>query len=279
MVAYDDDRSDADRATALIEGGAELAGASIGAAVGLIGGPPMAVGGAAAGVLVSRALRQLGSEIQQRLLGPRQRVRVGAAFAIAAETIAGRLEAGERPRSDDFFDANSAGRPAAEEVLEGVLQSAGDAYEERKVPFLGKLYAAVAFDATVSRAQANFFIAVAQRLTFRQLVLVAVIWEGDVSPLAAHAAQEVPPKQVLFSDKLGLEADDLERRGLVGHGVPGGSPVGGARAFVEAGSRPVADLTLTGPGRQLYELMGLRDIPETARREVLVDLLRVGPDL
>ncbi len=68
----------------------------------------MAVGGAAAGVLVSRALRQLGSEIQQRLLGPRQRVRVGAAFAIAAETIAGRLEAGERPRSDDFFDANSA---------------------------------------------------------------------------------------------------------------------------------------------------------------------------
>jgi hypothetical protein len=40
MIASDD-RSDADRATALIEGGADLAGASIGAAVGLIGGPPV----------------------------------------------------------------------------------------------------------------------------------------------------------------------------------------------------------------------------------------------
>jgi hypothetical protein len=272
-----DDRSDADRATALIEGGAELAGASIGAAVGLIGGPPVVVGGAALGAVASRVLRQLGSEIHQRLLGPRQRVRVGAAFAVAAETIAMRLEAGEAPRADGFFEASSDGRPAAEEVLEGVLQAAGDAYEERKVPFLGKLYAAVAFDGSVGRPQANFFIAVAQRLTFRQLALMAVIWERDVAPLAAEAAREEPPQQVHFSDKLGLEADDLERRGLIGHGQPGGPPENGARAFVEAGGRPVAELTLTGPGRQLYELMGLRDISAVARVEVLTDLLQVAP--
>jgi hypothetical protein len=275
MTASGDDRADADRATALIEGGAELAGASIGAALGLIGGPPTVVGGAAVGAIASRTLRQLGSEIHQRMLGPRQRVRVGGALAVAAETIDTRLKAGEVPRADGFFDASSTGRPAAEEVLEGVLLAAGDAYEERKVPFLGKLYAAVAFDGSVGRPQANFFIAVAQRLTFRQLALMAVIWERDVAPMAADAAQETPPRQVHFSDKLGLEADDLERRGLIGHGQPGAPPTSGARAFVEAGGHPVADLTLTGPGKQLYELMGLRDISQAARREVLMDLLRV----
>jgi hypothetical protein len=47
---------------------------------------------------------------------------------------------------------------------------------------------------------------------------------------------------------------------------------------VEAGSRPVAQLTLTGPGKQLYELMGLRGIAQAARHEVLMDLSRVEPD-
>jgi hypothetical protein len=198
-------------------------------------------------------------------------------LAVAAETIATRLEAGDAPRADDFFDTNPAGRPAAEEVLEGVLQAAGEAFEERKVPFLGKLYASVAFDVSVGRPQANFFIAVAERLTFRQLVLMAVISRRDAEPLTTYAAKEAPPRQVHFGEKLGLEADDLERRGLIGHGPPGGPPKSGARAFVEAGSRPVSDLALTGPGEQLHELMGLGDISEEARREVLLDLSRIAP--
>jgi hypothetical protein len=274
-MATDDHRSDVERATELIEGGADLAGASIGAAVGLIGGPELVVGGAAVGVVASRAFRRMGSELQQRVLAPRQRVRVGAALAVAAEMISTRLDAGEVPRSDGFFEASSAGRPAAEEVLEGVLQAAGEAFEERKVPFLGKLYASVAFDPSVGRPQANFFIAVAERLTFRQLVLMAVVSRRDAEPLATSAANEVPPRQVHFGEKLGLEADDLERRGLITQGLPGSPPKAGARAFVEAGSRPVLNLSLTGPGEQLHELMGLRDVSDEARREVLLDLLRV----
>lgn len=66
------------RVTLLIESGAELAGASIGAAVGLVGGPPGAIGGAAVGVTATRLLRRLGADIQQRLLAPRQRMRAGA---------------------------------------------------------------------------------------------------------------------------------------------------------------------------------------------------------
>lgn len=276
-MASGDSQAEADRAAELIQGGADLAGASVGAAIGLIGGPPGALGGAAAGVAATRLFRRLGSEIHQRSLGPRQRERVGAAFAVAAQLIAMRLKAGETPRSDGFFDASSTGRPPAEELLEGVLLASADAYEEWKVPFLGKLYAALVFDEGVSRPFANFLIALAQRLTCRQLALMAVIWDGDAAPLAARAAQNAPPTQIAFSDELGLEVDELERLGLVGRGEPGGTPKRGGATFVDASGLAVTSLTLTGPGKRMYDLMDLRSIPEQARAEVLADLVRVEP--
>src|SRR4051794_7211740 len=97
------EREEAVAAKKLIEGGAELAGASVGAAIGLIGGPPGAFGGAAAGVAATRVLRRLGAEVEQRWLAPRQRVRAGAALAVAADTIAKRLDAGDLVRDDSFF--------------------------------------------------------------------------------------------------------------------------------------------------------------------------------
>jgi hypothetical protein len=192
--------NDVERAEKLIQGGAELAGAAVGAAVGLVGGPAGALGGAAAGVAATRTLRHVGSELQTRWLGPRQRVRVGAAYAYAAEQIADRLAAGEALRADGFFEEDPTVRSAGEEILEGVLQAAADAYEEKKVAHLGKLYASLAFDAGVSRGYANFLIGVARSLTFRELALMAVIWEGDVARL--------PPDEragkFLFDDELGL---------------------------------------------------------------------------
>lgn len=255
-------------ATRLIEGGADLAAASIGAAVGLIGGPPGAFGGAAASVTATRLLRRLGADVQNRMLAPRQRIRAGAAYAVAAEEISRRFDAGELPRADGFFDASTAGRTTAEELLEGVLLGAADAYEERKVAHIGKLYAALVFDATISRAHANYTIVLAQRLTYRQLALLAVIWDRDAVPLADTAAQEEPRKQLLFSDELVIEVDELERLGLVGRGQPGGSPQRGGATFVDASGVGITGLTLTGPGKRLYDLMELHAVPSEARREV-----------
>jgi hypothetical protein len=62
----------------LIGGGADLTGAATGAALGLIGGPVATVGGAAVGVVAARGLRRVLAEIQQRLGGPRQRMRARA---------------------------------------------------------------------------------------------------------------------------------------------------------------------------------------------------------
>lgn len=256
------------RATWLIEGGAELAAASIGAAVGLVGGPPGTFGGAAAGVAATRVLRRLGADVQKRMLAPRQRIRVGAAYAVAAGEISRRLQAGESPRADGFFDASTAGRPAAAELLEGVLLAAADAYEERKIACLGKLYAALVFDARVSRAHANYTIALAQRLTYRQLALMAVIWDGDAVAIAEAAAKENPQKLLYFSHELAIEVKELERLDLVGEGKPGDTAYDGGSRFVNAIEVGIARLALTDAGRHLYDLMELHDMPSEARREV-----------
>ncbi|MBV8394625.1 MAG: hypothetical protein JO064_00005, partial [Actinobacteria bacterium] len=46
-----------------IEAGGDLVGAVAGSAIGLIGGPPGVLGGAAAGVVFARTLRRVGGEI------------------------------------------------------------------------------------------------------------------------------------------------------------------------------------------------------------------------
>jgi hypothetical protein len=74
----------------------------------------------------------VGSEIQERIFAPKQRVRVGAAFAFAAAEIQARLQAGEAPRQDGFFGEDP-GRSHGAELLGGVLLTAADAWEERKV--------------------------------------------------------------------------------------------------------------------------------------------------
>jgi hypothetical protein len=266
-----------DLAKELIEGGAELAGASAGAALGLIGGPAGALGGAAVGVTVTRALRKVGADLRERLMTPRETVRTGAAYAVAAATIRERLEHGDAPRSDGFFEAGEAGRAAAEELLEGVLRSAADAYEEQKVSYLGRLYASIAFDRTVSRRYANFLITLARRLTFSQMVLMAVLWEGDAAPMIQHSSDLTPPHQIEFEDEFAAQVDELERLGLLSRGDPGASPQRSGMTFVDAGSLPVGDLSLSAHGKSLYELMGLKDIHAAQRQDLMVNAFRGWP--
>src|SRR6266542_3626677 len=106
-------------AVELIESGSEIAGAATGAAVGLVAGPLGVIGGAALGAALGRVLKRVGAELRQRLLGPREEIRVGAAAAFAGAAIASALETGRPPRDDGFFDEREGDRPAADEILEG----------------------------------------------------------------------------------------------------------------------------------------------------------------
>lgn len=74
----------------------------------------------------ARRLIEGGAEFGGRVCG-----RGEGAFTFAAERVAERLQAGDVPRRDDFI-AEVDGRSPNDEILEGVLLAAGDAYEERR---------------------------------------------------------------------------------------------------------------------------------------------------
>jgi hypothetical protein len=155
-----------------IEKGASLTSSTGGAAVGMIvAGPAGAVAGAAAGWATEELVRA-GVEITQRWLSPRAEVRVGAVFRLADDEISVRLMAGEEPR-EDLRAEITPGRSAAAELVEAALIAAAQTYEERKIPYMAHLLAAVPFERSLGHADANQLLATAEYLTYRQLVILA----------------------------------------------------------------------------------------------------------
>lgn len=256
-MAYDDQeevvegQDDQKLALELVEGGSEIAGAASGAAIGLLGGPGGAIGGAVAGVALTRVLKRVDADLKRRLLGPREEVRIGAAAAFAAATISQLLEAGHAPRQDGFFESHDDERPAAEEVLEGVLLKARDAYEEKKVRLLGVLYGQVAFHPEISPGHANHLIELASRLTYRQLVVLGVAQDEAARPRLRGSDYRGDSEAI---ERLGLEGQallteiyDLYQQGLV-HG--------GGEAWISLTDVNPQRIRVQGSGAVLSRLMG-----------------------
>lgn len=157
-----------------LESGARLTASAGGAAVGLVvAGPAGAVAGAVAGQWATEELIAAGLEITHRVLAPRAAARVGAVFRLADEEVSARLMGGEIPR-EDFRAQVTPGRTQGEELIEATFVAAAGAFEERKLPFLAHLLAAILFESDLSHAQANQLIATARSLTYRQLLVLAV---------------------------------------------------------------------------------------------------------
>jgi hypothetical protein len=93
-------------AVELANAGADIVGTTLGAGLGLlVGGPPGAFLGGATGAAVTNGLKRVGAELNSRMLGPRQRIRMGAALLYAADEISARIVNGELVREDRFFEA------------------------------------------------------------------------------------------------------------------------------------------------------------------------------
>ena len=94
----------------LISNSSEIVGSTIaGLATGLLSGDPLTatilgVGGKGLEI----GFRMIGDEISQRMIGPREKVRAGAAIAFAVAGIHQRLEDGESLREDGFLEKNNA---------------------------------------------------------------------------------------------------------------------------------------------------------------------------
>lgn len=237
----------------LINGSAEIAGGAVGGALGFLAGGPMgaAVLGAG-GAAAAMALKRIGQEAADRLLGPREKVRLGAVLAISASDIHDRMQRGEKLRADGFFEAKQGGRSDAEEVAEGVLLRSQREPEEKKIRYMGYLLANVAFDPQISPAMAHQIVKAAEQLTYRQLcILKLAVVKGAFGLRATdYRGQGSFPKELY---QLLYECLDLYHRGFVNFG----SEVAFGPTDIAPGK-----ITIQGLGADVYNLMRLSSIPD-----------------
>ena len=117
--------------------------------------------------------QKVGGEMADRLLGPREKARIGCVLAMSVEILKSELDQGKTLREDGFFD-KTIGRSDAEEVMEGVLRKAQAEYEERKLEYLARLWSTACLDETFGADKLNYMVKLAEQLTYRQLVILSI---------------------------------------------------------------------------------------------------------
>lgn len=255
--------NDPDRFSSMVSAGSDIAGAAVGSALGFFAaGPAGAAAGGAGGAAAAHALRKIGQEASNRLLGPRERVRVGAAVAIAAEHIQARTARGETPRQDDFFEQKQNHRSDAEEVAESVLLRCQREAEERKVRLMAFLIGNIAFKVEINVGLAHQLVRTAEDLTYRQLCILKIAAMTDREALRKGGYREQrsfdkPLYGVLY------ECYDLYSRGLINFG--------GSAALGITDVEP-ASMVVQGMGADLFNEMGLATIPQADLDPIIFQL-------
>lgn len=255
----------------LIEGGSAVVGTFTGGALSLVAGPLV---GGPVGVVVSRVVRRIGIEVRARQIGPRQEERIGGVLLVAAAEINRRLEAGELPREDGFF-VEETGRSPGDELLEGVVLAAADAYEELKVPFIGRLYASLTFRPDITAEHGNALLRLVERLSYRQLACLAffIARAGDLELSHFDADRELrgfPP----IPAGLGLELNELGDLGLLGVESTGGAvvPAGATYGGAKLEGVQFGNVQPLPTGSLLAELLGLAELDTSAHQTVVETL-------
>ena len=253
------------------EAASDVAGNVAGTVLGaLVGGPAGALAGAATSPAIARMLRPVAREVLQRHLSDRERGRVDAVVAYAAERIEQKMRLGYEPRHDGFFDGEPGKRPAWQEIAEGVLIAAQRDHEEDKLRCMGNLLAHLAFDAEIDRGQANLLIRAAATLSYRQLCILALCHGHDYDyDNAKYRLRQDPYKNSNFTPQTTVavldEILDLERRNCL-HSTT-------RDPLVKWSDVVPSRLSPNGWGLLLYRMMDLDQIPE-AELQDLAALLR-----
>ena len=254
----------------LDHGGTMLSGGAVGvttlASAWLLGGGPEAAAvGGAIGAGVQIALRKVGAEISTRWMSPREEIRLGAAFQIAAEEIMRRLEDGHQLRDDGFFDPKLADRSDAEEVLESVFLKVQREAEERKIPYMGYLFSSIAFDADVNAHLAHQLAKVAEQLTYRQFCILKLAAVKDKYELRDSDYRDQDDFQKDLRDIL-YECTELYDKQYINYKGVAYLHAGEYKDFgatIDGLTNAIpSKMTLQGIGADLYNLMKLSLIPD-----------------
>ena len=251
MSASEPEEDENGNVTELVNSGAEIAGGAIGASIGLLGGPLGVVAGSAAGVVATKVLRRVGSDLSQRLLGPREKVRVGGTLALATATIQMRIDAGEPIRNDDFFNRPNGARSKADEFAEAILLKAQREAEEKKIPYIAQFLANAVFDSRLNVEMAHQLIKAADSLTYRQFILLKLAAVKQQYNLRSERYGAGTFNRGLV--QVMYEIYDLARREFINFS---GTKALGVSDVIPAAMSPM------GMGAHLFNYLRLQNIPD-----------------
>ena len=245
----------------LINNSSEIAGSTIaGLATGLLTGDPIAaaifgVGGKALEI----GFRMIGNEISERMIGPREKVRAGAAIAFALAGIRQRLEGGETLRADGFFDKSDRGRSESDEVLENMVLKIQREPEEKKASYIAKIYENSVFEPKISADLGHKIIKSAEQLTYQHFCILSMVGRRENDEDALRDLQPNPQLDPpLKQSKLLHDCFELVTNGYIQGGL----------TFTFNGRLPQYEtlnpnsMLLENIGRVLFSLMNLQDIPD-----------------
>ena len=175
--------------------------------------------------------------------------------ALGAAGIVERINAGEKLREDGFFEEGEAGRSDAEEVWESLLSKCQREASERKLPYMGHLFAGLAFHESVGLDLAHQIISEAERLSYRQLCILRVCAVRESFDLRSEPYVSTEQREAAISSdvyQVLLECFDLCNRALLGSL----SPVLTVPQIVPGAMR------VLGIGAVIHNLMKLDLVPE-----------------
>lgn len=271
--------SSTDKLHAIIATGSEMVGAASGGVLGfLMGGPVGAAAGGAAGVAISKASTKVLIDVANRSLSQREEIRIGAAATFAIQNIQRKLEIGEHPRNDGFFQTQQyASRTSAEEIFEGVLLKSKNEHEEKKVRIFGNIFANISFTPGLRVGEANHILQIAENLTYRQMCLLAMFHRKE-------EIRDLPLSKSLNSStsfetiSILQEIYQLYNFGLVASPIPnvtGSSEIPDASydnylALLTGTDVNPNQIELTPLAKRYYAVMGLDEISSMDLRDVAI---------
>jgi len=261
--------SDKEKVEALISNGSEIAGAAIGGAVGfLAGGPVAAAAGGALAVGISKGIGKLLSDIANRNLSKRERIRVGATVAFALAKIKSYLDSGRIPRDDGFFGDKGNKRSNAEEIFEGVLLKSKNEHEEKKAKILGNIFANIAFWPGFSVGEANHLLQIAGNLTYRKMCILSLIErKTQIQGIKLREDEYRGFKGQILYESISILQEIYEMYNLGMIACKSKSSEGHEALLGWTDVAPNR-LLLTPMGKRYYKVMGLQDIPKKDIKEV-----------
>ena len=181
----------------LINSSTEIVGGTVvGLATGLLtGDPALAAISGVGGKAIEIGFRMIGNELYERIIGPREKVRAGAAISFAMAGIRKRLENGESFRKDGFFEEIPTNRSNLEEVDESTLKKVIDTTEEPKIKFMANLAVNIRFDQDLDMDTYRQILKDLDELTYRQLCIIRLVVlrensEVDMIPIEVKVEDE-----------------------------------------------------------------------------------------